>query len=90
MHFKLIRPCINSNPTGYPYVRLYDGGARSDEDDGGNEQGEDVNEKLYVLSTYLGHVKPADTFWYLSATPELLKALCSKYEEQFGGNDDEI
>lgn len=22
---------------------------------------EDVNEKLYVLSTYLGHVKPADT-----------------------------
>ena len=66
------------------------GGARSDEDDGGNEQGEDVNEKLYVLSTYLGHVKPADTFWYLSATPELLKALCSKYEEQFGGNDDEI
>ena len=49
-----------------------------------------LNEKLYVLSTYLGHVKPADTFWYLSATPELLKALCSKYEEQFGGNDDEI
>lgn len=47
-----------------------------------NEQGEDVNEKLHVLSTYLGHVKPADTFWYLSATPELLKVSCSKYEEQ--------
>ena len=51
---------------------------------------EDVNEKLYVLSTYLGHVKPADTFWYLSATPELLTVSCSKYEEQFGGDDDEI
>ena len=26
----------------------------------------------------------------LDLNPELLKALCSKYEEQFGGNDDEI
>ena len=92
MHFKLIRPCINSNPTGYPYVRLYDfrHTFACNTILIWNEQGEDVNEKLYVLSTYLGHVKPADTFWYLSATPELLKALCSKYEEQFGGNDDEI
>jgi len=31
-----------------------------------------------------------DTFWYLSATPELLTVSCSKYEEQFGGDDDEI
>lgn len=92
MHFKLIRPCINSNPTGYPYVRLYDfrHTFACNTILRWKEQGEDVNEKLYVLSTYLGHVKPADTFWYLSATPELLKALCSKYEEQFGGNDDEI
>ena len=90
--FKLIRSCINSNPTGYPYVRLYDfrHTFACNTILRWNEQGEDVNEKLYVLSTYLGHVKPADTFWYLSATPELLKALCSKYEEQFGGNDDEI
>lgn len=72
MHFKLIRPCINSNPTGYPYVRLYDFFAihlPTNTILKWNEQGEDVNEKLYVLSTYLGHVKPADTFWYLSATP---------------------
>ena len=45
---------------------------------------------LHILSTYLGHVKPTDTFWYLSATPELLKISSSKYEEQFGGDDDEI
>lgn len=90
--FKLIRPCINSKPTGYPYVRLYDfrHTFACNTILRWNEQGEDVNEKLHVLSTYLGHVKPADTFWYLSATPELLKVSCSKYEEQFGGNDDEI
>ena len=90
--FKLIRPCINSKPTGYPYVSLYDfrHTFACNPILRWNEQGEDVNEKLHVLSTYLGHVKPADTFWYLSETPELLKVSCSKYEEQFGGNDDEI
>jgi len=25
-----------------------------------------------LLSTYLGHVNPASTYWYLSAVPELL------------------
>ena len=34
--------------------------------------GEDVQAKLPALSTYLGHREPASTYWYLSATPELL------------------
>ena len=34
--------------------------------------GEDVQAKLPSLSTYLGHREPACTYWYLSATPELL------------------
>ena len=34
--------------------------------------GEDVAARLPLLSTFLGHVKPASTYWYLSATPELL------------------
>jgi len=25
------------------------------------------------LSTYLGHIAPADTYWYLSAVPELME-----------------
>jgi integrase len=33
---------------------------------------EPVAPKLPVLSTYLGHREPASTYWYLSATPELL------------------
>lgn len=48
------------------------------------ESGEDVNHKLHLLSTYMGHVKPADTYWYLSATPELLAISCERYEMAFG------
>jgi integrase len=34
--------------------------------------GVDVQVHLPLLSTYLGHVNPAATYWYLSAAPELL------------------
>ncbi|MHB8437330.1 MAG: tyrosine-type recombinase/integrase [Acidimicrobiales bacterium] len=33
---------------------------------------EDVGAHLPALSAYLGHVEPKDTYWYLSAVPELL------------------
>jgi hypothetical protein len=36
------------------------------------QQGADVRAKLPELSVYLGHLEPAHTYWYLSATPELL------------------
>ena len=45
--------------------------------------GDDVESKLPLLSTYLGHVSPASTYWYLSAAPELL-TLASKRLEQTG------
>ena len=34
--------------------------------------GVDVQAQLPLLSTLLGHTKPANTYWYLSAVPELL------------------
>lgn len=34
--------------------------------------GDDVQARLPLLSTYLGHVHPGSTYWYLSATPQLL------------------
>lgn len=34
----------------------------------------DVGPRLPVLSTFLGHVSPASTYWYLSASPSLLAA----------------
>jgi integrase/recombinase XerD len=43
--------------------------------------GVDVEQRLPWLSTYLGHVSPSTTYWYLTATPELL-ALASKRAER--------
>jgi integrase/recombinase XerD len=34
--------------------------------------GEDAERRLPTLSTYLGHVHVSDTFWYLTAWPELM------------------
>lgn len=34
--------------------------------------GLDVEARMHSLSTYLGHIDPANTYWYLSAAPELL------------------
>ncbi len=45
--------------------------------------GVDVEARLPALSTYLGHADPKDTYWYLSATPELL-ALSARRLEQHG------
>lgn len=43
-------------------------------------EGVDVEHHLPELSTYLGHVKVSDTYWYLSATPELLQLALTRLE----------
>jgi integrase len=43
--------------------------------------GDDVAVRLPLLSTYLGHVHPGSTYWYLQAAPELL-ALAGQRLEQ--------
>jgi integrase len=42
--------------------------------------GVDVEANLPKLSTYLGHVLPANTYWYLSAAPELLVLAAERLE----------
>jgi integrase len=49
-------------------------------------RGEDVERRLPVLSTYLGHVHPSDTYWYLSLCPELM-GLAVKLLEHHWGED---
>lgn len=44
----------------------------------------DVGARLPVLSTYLGHVNPAATYWYLSAAPELLALAGQRLERHLG------
>jgi len=42
--------------------------------------GVDVQQRLPTLATYLGHVHVSDTYWYLSATPELLHLAVRRLE----------
>ena len=41
-------------------------------------------QRLPLLSAYLGHVKVSDTYWYLSAVPELLGAVNTRLENILG------
>lgn len=40
----------------------------------------DVEAQLPLLSTYMGHARPASTYWYLSASPELLAAAAARLQ----------
>jgi hypothetical protein len=47
--------------------------------------GVDVQRHLPELSTYLGHVHVTDTYWYLSAVPELMGVVAARLEPRSGG-----
>ena len=51
-----------------------------------HRDGGDVQARLPLLSTYMGHIQPASTFWYLSASPELM-ALAARRLADFAGAD---
>lgn len=43
--------------------------------------GQDGQARLTLLSTWLGHVHPASTYWYLSASPELMAVAGHRLEQ---------
>lgn len=45
------------------------------------QQKADINYWLPVLSTYLGHVKVSDTYWYISNVPELMHQASKRFEQ---------
>ena len=45
-------------------------------------QGTDVDQAMLSLSTYLGHAKVSNTYWYLTGVPELM-ALAGGLFERF-------
>jgi len=58
------------------------------------QQGVNVNHAISSLSTYLGHAKVTDTYWYLTGTAPLI-AVAGKRFEQFtrstqGGNHEAV
>jgi integrase/recombinase XerD len=48
-----------------------------------HRSGEDIDRRMPALSTYLGHVSPESTYWYLQSVPEL-QVLVSERLEQIG------
>ena len=49
------------------------------------QQGHDAQARLALLATYLGHVDPKHTYWYLSAAPELMQLAADRLERHLGG-----
>jgi integrase len=50
-----------------------------------HQQGADVQALLPHLSVYLGHVRPQDSYWYLTATPELLSVAATRFQRYARG-----
>jgi integrase len=46
--------------------------------------GMNIDVHITTLSTYLGHISPADTYWYLSASPELMALAAERVHNRFG------
>jgi integrase len=44
-----------------------------------------ITKHMLALSTYLGHAKVSDTYWYLEATPELMRNMAERCENFFTG-----
>lgn len=49
-----------------------------------HREGLDINAWLPRLSTYLGHADPSSTYWYLTASPELMALAGRKLERALG------
>lgn len=49
-----------------------------------HHDGVDVEGRMMVLSTYLGHVNPAGTYWYLSAAPQLMELAAARLGRRYG------
>ncbi|MFE3003450.1 integrase, partial [Nocardia sp. NPDC059246] len=48
------------------------------------QSGVSVDERIAVLSTYLGHIAPADTYWYLEASPQLMQLAADRLDATSG------
>ena len=45
-----------------------------------HEHGADIDQAMLALSTYMGHAKISNTYWYLTAVPELMAVAAGTFE----------
>lgn len=50
-------------------------------------QGVNVDNAMTMLSTYVGHAKVTDTYWYLTGIPELMTIAPQRFEGFATGGD---
>jgi len=50
-------------------------------------EGLDVERELPKLATYLGHVDPVHTYWYIQAVPELLQLAAERLDDRRPGGE---
>jgi integrase len=48
-----------------------------------HQAGIDVQRELPALSAYMGHINPAQTYWYLQGTPELMALVAERLERSW-------
>ena len=46
-----------------------------------HEHGADIDNAIAALSTYVGHAKVSDTYWYLTGVPELMAIAGRRFED---------
>jgi integrase len=46
-----------------------------------HENGADIDNAMAALSTYVGHVKISDTYWYLTGIPDLMAVAGQRFED---------
>jgi integrase len=54
-----------------------------------HQDGLPVEARLFDLSTYLGHAKVTDTYWYLSGFPELMDLVAQRFD-RFASSQEEV
>lgn len=52
---------------------------------GWHAAGIDVQRRLPLLSTYLGHLDPVNTYWYLDAVPQLMAVVADRVDDHRAG-----
>jgi integrase/recombinase XerD len=51
-----------------------------------SRSGMEIEREMPTLSTYLGHSNISDTYWYLSAHPQLMRHAALRLERRWGGS----
>ncbi len=46
-----------------------------------HREGKDTEQLIAALSTYMGHVKVSDTYWYFTSSPELMEIVSQRFEK---------